>query len=122
VELLNLCRKNLSDDGLMIFRTPNMDAPFASTFAYGDFTHEVRLNYSSALQLMLSAGFSNVEVKPSFINAGGAKELLRKLSWGIVKFFSKLTLFASGKSTRNVLLTPNLVIKANNSVAQNANS
>jgi len=54
VELLQLIKGKLNPGGVAIFRTPNMDAPVASAFALGDFTHENYLNASSAEQVMLS--------------------------------------------------------------------
>jgi 2-polyprenyl-3-methyl-5-hydroxy-6-metoxy-1,4-benzoquinol methylase len=112
VKLLALIKEALKPGGIAIFRTPNMDAPFTSTYAFGDYTHQSFLNYSSAEQLFNSIEFSRVEVLPSFIKVKGAlKEILRKLVWKWVTFQSKLTLFASGKSTKGVYFTPNLIIK-----------
>ena len=113
VSLLELIKNSLNPNGVVLFRTPNCDGLFGSTYAYGDFTHEIYLNYQSAQQLMLSAGFSEVEVNASHIEvAGFFKNLIRKLLWLEVVVASRLILFASGKSSRNVLYTPNLVIKA----------
>ncbi|MEX0965940.1 MAG: class I SAM-dependent methyltransferase [Bacteroidia bacterium] len=111
LRLLGIIRNSLKPGGICIFRTPNMDAPFGSTYAYGDFTHEVLLNYSSAVQLMRSAGFVEVQVLPSTLEvSGAAKKILQRMAWTGVKFFSRLILFATGKSSRDVILTPNLII------------
>ena len=48
VQLLTGIRESLTPGGIAIFRTPNMDAPYATIFANGDFTHENYLNSSSA--------------------------------------------------------------------------
>lgn len=112
VKLLGLIKSALKPNGTAIFRTPNMDAPFTSTYAFGDYTHQSFLNLSSAEQLFNAVGFSRVEVLPSYIKVKGAlKETMRKLAWKWITFQAKLTLFASGKSTQGVLFTPNLIIK-----------
>lgn len=103
----------LKKGGVAIFRTPNMDAPFTSTYAYGDFTHQTLLNFSSANQLFMSAGFDDISVLPSYVKVEGMlKESLRKVLWHKMVWQSKLALFTTGKSTKGVYFTPNLVIRA----------
>jgi len=111
VHLLELVKKSLTENGMAIFRTPNMDGILASVYAYGDFTHQCLINYSSAQQLGLSCGFSHVEVLPSYIYVNGTvKEMIRKLFWWQFKLYTRLALFASGRSTKGVLFTPNLLL------------
>jgi 2-polyprenyl-3-methyl-5-hydroxy-6-metoxy-1,4-benzoquinol methylase len=112
LNLLNAIKSSLKPGGVAIFRTPNMDAPIASAYAYGDYTHQCLLNYSSARQIMLASGFNGVEILPSYMGVSGAlKNAVRSFLWGIVQFQHKLILFASGRSGREVLFTPNIVIK-----------
>ena len=111
VELLQLIQSKLKKGGMAIFRTPNMDAPIATAFAIGDFTHENYLNASSAEQVMLSCGFGNVRIRPSFMRVNGLlKEALRGILYRIMNFRLKLQLFATARSTQKVLFTPNLII------------
>lgn len=111
VRLLILIKEALKPNGIAIFRTPNLDAPYATIFANGDFTHENYLNSSSAKQVMLNCGFGKVEVLPSLIFIQNPlKEILRKVIWTFLKFRIKLELFASGRSS-NIVITPNLVIR-----------
>ncbi len=112
VEVL-LCVKNaLKPNGIAIFRTPNLDAPFASLFSNGDFTHENYINYSSANQLMLSMGFKDILVKDSFMETQGfLKELFRKVTWLLMKSFIKLLIFSTARTTRAMVYSPNLIIK-----------
>ena len=111
-ELLEKSKKALRDNGTLIFRTPNADAPFGSTYCFGDLTHEIFLNYSSAEQVFLSTGFEQISIFPSYIRVNGyLKNLMRRFLWFIVVVKSKVILFASGKSTKTVILTPNLLIK-----------
>ena len=113
MEFLSLAKAALKNNGLVIFRTPNGDAPFGSTYYFGDFTHEVVLNTFSAQQIMLTSGFVNVAVSSSLIRTAGIlKNTIRALVWYVITVFSKISLFASGKSTKNVLFSPNLIIRA----------
>ena len=111
VELLQLIKGKLNPGGIAIFRTPNMDAPIASAFALGDFTHENYLNASSAEQVMLSCGFSEVSVLPSTMRVQGIfKEIVRRIAYDWMELLLKIQLFATARSTRKVLFTPNLII------------
>ncbi len=113
MKLLSLIKTKLKKSGKVIFRTPNGDAPFGSTYYYGDFTHEVVLNYFSAEQIMLTSGFNSVEILSSCVKVPGfLKNLIRSILWPFVKFACKIILFASGKSTSNLFFTPNLIITA----------
>ncbi len=111
VELLQLIQRKLNAGGMAVFRTPNMDAPIASAFALGDFTHENYLNASSAEQVMLSCGFQDVAVLPSTMRVQGIfKEIVRRITYDWMELILKLQLFATARSTRKVLFTPNLII------------
>lgn len=113
VELFELIKKALRKGGMAIFRTPNLDAPMASVFAMGDFTHENFLNKNSAEQLVNSMDFKNTEVFPSYMYVkGGIKNLIRRIIWFVISLSIKTILFATGRSSRHVILTPNLVIRA----------
>jgi 2-polyprenyl-3-methyl-5-hydroxy-6-metoxy-1,4-benzoquinol methylase len=115
VELMQKIRNALKPDGLAIFRTPNLDSPIATVFANGDFTHENYLNASSAQQVLMAVGFSNVEVIPSFMRVTPFwKEWVRRFFYMSMVFRLKLELFATARSTRNIVFTPNMLIKASN--------
>lgn len=108
--VLNL-KKILNPGGMVIFRTPNMDAPYTSVFSYGDFTHECLLNKSSALQLMKSCGYSSVQVSGGLIRIKNPiKEIPRKLLWFFIVIKIKIWLFASGRTWSQVVFSPNIVI------------
>jgi len=113
MELLSMINARLNQNGQVILRTPNGDAPFGSTFYFGDFTHELILNCFSAEQVMLNADFQNVSILPSCVQVQGVfKNLFRSLLWPFVKLGCKAILFASGKTIKKVLFTPNLIITA----------
>lgn len=113
LRLLQLIRSRLSSVGRAIFRTPNMDAPFTSLYAYGDYTHETLLNSRSAAQLMHSAGFEEVQVLASpLIVHGFWKSLGQKISFALLTLVVKIAVFATARSSRGMLLTPNMLIVA----------
>ncbi|MFY0643699.1 MAG: methyltransferase domain-containing protein [Bacteroidia bacterium] len=113
MDFLTKCKKHLNKGGQVIFRTPNMDATMASVYAFADISHEVFLNKSSALQIMKSAGFKNVEVLPSLIwNQNPIKEFIRKILWTCHKMSRKFMLFSSGRTWNEVVFTPNIIIRA----------
>lgn len=112
VEVLTCVKDALKPNGTAIFRTPNLDAPFATLFSNGDFTHENYINYSSANQLMLSMGFKNIQVLNSIMETQGfLKELFRKLTWAVMKTFIKLLIFSTARTTNAMVFSPNLIIK-----------
>ena len=112
IDLLDIIKHALKPGGIAVFRTPNNDAPYATVFSRGDFTHENYMNASSATQLMLSMGFKDIEVKASHIEVDGfAKELIRKLVWKCFTIKAKLILFASARASKGVLFSPNMIIK-----------
>jgi SAM-dependent methyltransferase len=113
VGFLKKMRESLKPKGRVLFRTPNLDAPMATVFAHGDFTHENYINQSSAEQVMLSCGFTKVRVLPSLMRTGNPlKEFFRKMVYAVMRFRLKLLLFATARSTKGVLFSPNLVIEA----------
>ncbi len=113
VRLIELIRNALRKGGMAIFRTPNMDAPMANVFAMGDFTHENFINKNAAEQLMLSLDFKNVEVFPSYMYVKGyLKNSIRKLFWFFISKKIRILLFSTGRSAKHIILTPNLIIRA----------
>lgn len=113
VVLLDLVKSRMNDQARIIIRTPNMDTPFNSIYAFGDFTHENHLNAQSANQLMLSLGFKEIQTLPSrMATKGFIKEIVRSLLWTFINIFIRLIIFSTGRSSKNVILSPNLIIIA----------
>lgn len=112
IQFLHHVKNTLNDGGKAIFRTPNLDAPQTSVYAYGDFSHEVFLTKSSALQVMKALGFSKVHVSGGLLkNTNPILEFVRKAWWWKYKTFKKMVLFASGRTWHNVIFEPNLLIE-----------
>lgn len=116
VDLLQSIRKSLKPGGMAIFRTPNLDAFLSSVFANGDFTHENYMNASSAQQVCLACGFTHVQVLPGVMKIENPiKEMMRKCTALLVQLRFKLYLFATARSSKNVLWSPNMIVVAMNS-------
>lgn len=113
VDLLQNIRKSLKPGGIAIFRTPNMDAFLSTVFANGDFTHENYMNASSAQQVCMACGFSSVSVLPGLMRIENPlKEWLRRCASVVIRLRFKLYLFATARSSKNVLWSPNMIIVA----------
>ena len=113
VILMNTIKKALKPTGMVVFRTPNLDAPFGNMYANGDFTHENFMNKNSATQLLMAVGFRDVQVCSSYLVVKGFfKELIRKMLWQFFLLKYKIELFASARSHKNIVFTPNIIIIA----------
>jgi 2-polyprenyl-3-methyl-5-hydroxy-6-metoxy-1,4-benzoquinol methylase len=114
VHVLQCIQAALRPGGMVIFRTPNADAPLASLYTIGDFTHENTMNLTSAFQVMRSVGYSNVAVLPSRIRSHSIqREILRIPLWFVVRVACYIALVATSRSIKHVVLTPNMIIVAN---------
>lgn len=112
VRLLDLIRAALKPGGVCVVRVPNIDAPYGTLFAYGDFTHELLLNKDSASQLFRACGFEATVYPSSVRTESFLKELIRRPLWWLAVMHMKLTLFASSRTWRDVIFTPNLIVVA----------
>lgn len=113
LQLLALCYEKLEHGGHLVMRTPNMDAPFASVYGYGDLTHESLWNKHAAEQILSSSGFSEFKILGSKPWANQAiKRFMQKIGWKIFTSFMKLGLFTSGHRAEGVLFDPNLLLIA----------
>ena len=113
MDFLTKAKKCLNPGGKIILRTPNMDAPHTSLYAYGDISHETFLNKSSALQVMSSIGFTNADVYGGLVrNQNPLLEIVRRIGWWKYVLFKKLILFCSARTWHNVVFEPNLIIVA----------
>ena len=113
LRLLQGVYTHLKPGGLFIFRTPNADALRSSIFSAGDLTHEQILGNNSARQLCRAADFVDISVLPGYMRVSPYfKEVMRKLSWFLIKGYLKWQLFATGRSSKGIIFTPNILVKA----------
>lgn len=96
VAFLRAIRNSLQDDGLVIIQVPNLQAPDGQLHQYNDFTHEVGYVEHSLLQVLLTAGFHNIQFN-GFEDESPMKwkqlikGTLRALYWRYVKLIRRLT-------------------------------
>jgi len=90
VLLTSLIYKNLNDNGLVIFRTPNGQGIFAGTIIYGDLTHQTILTPNSIVQLLKQAGFDKINCFENGPIPKNLKGIMRKILWGFFKSFLNL--------------------------------
>jgi len=110
IELFTLILENLKPGGMYIFRTPNLDCPLPHPYSRGDFSHETFLNKHSSTQVLLATGFSSIEVKPGLIfSRNPLKEFFRKVFLSYLKITFKIRLLAFGYSSKDILISPNLI-------------
>lgn len=111
LKLLHLIKKSLKKGGNVIFRTPNMDSPMGTYYAFGDYTHEILLNTPSAYQIMKVAQFSDVQVLSSIkLSSNFIKRTLQKVMWWKIVLFIKIIFFATDRTSKGLIFTPNLII------------
>lgn len=113
ITLMKSMRGALRPGGEIILRTPNVDAPFGSVYSYGDFSHEMHLNKLSALEILSTLEFRDVQVIPSEPRSHTRmRELLRASIWAFMRPVFAALLFSRGLRQGDVILTPNMVIRA----------
>lgn len=78
IEIVNLIYAALKPNGMVILKTPNMSAPFASISRYIDITHEIGFTDKSLTQLLKIVGFQRVEISPKTKDYGIKQRLLWK--------------------------------------------
>jgi len=66
IKFLELCRKALRPNGMLILKTPNMSHPLAGRNRYVDFTHETGFTEHSLYQVCAAAGFESINLYGEF--------------------------------------------------------
>jgi 2-polyprenyl-3-methyl-5-hydroxy-6-metoxy-1,4-benzoquinol methylase len=85
IKLFMLINQNLTDEGLLVIRTPNGEGLFPNSIIYGDLTHQTIFNQNSIIQLL---SYSNFSRQFCFENAPVSKNLkgiIRLLLWRALK-------------------------------------
>ncbi|MCU0442999.1 MAG: class I SAM-dependent methyltransferase [Bacteroidia bacterium] len=118
VSLLHHVLNALKPGGKLILRTPNADSPMSSVYLFGDFTHELILNASSAHQLLVTCGFQNIHIQKAFTQSlHPIKRLFQQTSWWLLELAQKWKLFATARTTKGMVFTPNMIAVAHKSVS-----
>jgi cyclopropane fatty-acyl-phospholipid synthase-like methyltransferase len=81
--LLTLIFQALRPGGRLIIQTPNAESPWFGSVAYSDFTHEWFFTPRGLHDVLLQAGFTNYQARPSEPVLAGYKwsRFMRFLTW-----------------------------------------
>jgi SAM-dependent methyltransferase len=111
MEMLAAVHRVLKPGGRCVAHVPNSDGLFGMRIRYGDFTHELALNPSSARQVFRVAGFREVRCFEDKPRVHGPASLVRRVIWDLGTLPSRLLLAAESGVTRAVL-SQNMMIEA----------
>lgn len=111
MEMLAAVRRVLKPGGRCLAHVPNSDGLFGMRIRYGDFTHELALNASSARQIFRVAGFREVRCFEDKPRVHGAVSLVRRVIWDVGTLPSRLLLAAESGAT-GAILSQNMMIEA----------
>ena len=113
IEVLQSIYRALSDNGVLVMRTPNIDARLGSALSYGDLTHEMHLNKYSALELFASLEYRSVEILPVFpVSSSRLTKILRSVASPLLNLHSRIEHLVQGVSYSATISTPNMMIIA----------
>lgn len=103
----------LAPNGILILRTPNIDARLGSVLSFGDLTHELHLSKMSVLELFLSLPYASVDILPVPASGGGVlTRIIRALLTPILTVADRLTHIVQGISWSATVRTPNMIVIA----------
>jgi SAM-dependent methyltransferase len=106
--LLTLIADRLAQNGLLVFRVPNMASALALTNYFGDLSHVTPLNASSIRQLAYGTGLRIASINPEpFSRPTSVFSLIGILLWPLTYLLQRSMNAAFG--IRNSILTPNLI-------------
>jgi SAM-dependent methyltransferase len=111
MDVLAEIRRVLKPGGRCIAHVPNSDGLYGMRIRYGDFTHELAFNPSSARQIFRVAGFREVlcfEDKP---RVHGFISLMRRMIWDVGTLPARL-LLAAETGAIGAILSQNIMIEA----------
>lgn len=113
IQALQAIYEALKPGGVLILRTPNVDARLGSVLSYGDLTHEMHLNKISVLELFASLPFTSVQILPVQVSGGGlAARLIRTIISPLLSFVNRCNHLVQGIPWSSTIKTPNMLIVA----------
>lgn len=94
IPLLQAIRKALKPTGRLIVEVPNGDAVLANIMRYGDFTHQISYTERSLRQIMLMAGYTDINIMQAKLPLDHPLRLLQitaqKIIFGLVKLLCRV--------------------------------
>lgn len=85
IPLLQMIRKSLLPNGILICYVPNLENPFTSYTRYHDFTHTIGFTQNSLRMVMNAAGFSKTDIIIPEGTGGGLLKTMKKTSKSILR-------------------------------------
>lgn len=111
MQVLALIRRVLKQGGRCIAHVPNSEGLFGMRIRYGDFTHELAFNATSARQVFRVAGFQQVRCFEDKPRVHGPTSLARRIIWELGTLPSRV-LLAAETGSRGAILSQNMMIEA----------
>ncbi len=105
LDFINLCKMRLNIHGRLVLQTPNASSPFFGEVRYGDFTHELGFTPKLLSQLLIRAGFTNIESRETGPIPRGysLKSTIRFGIWQIIRtLFWLITLIETGGDEQRI--------------------
>jgi 2-polyprenyl-3-methyl-5-hydroxy-6-metoxy-1,4-benzoquinol methylase len=94
--LFNLLSKVLTDDGVIILRTPNAQGLFANSVYWGDLTHRTFFSFASMNQLVKSVGLNVISGKEDGPIKNHILGFPRYFIWAVIKLLLNIVRRISG--------------------------
>ena len=110
--LMDEIYRSLAPGGCCILHTANADGLYSMGIRYGDVTHEMALNETSARQLLTTVGFHSVKCHEDVPSVHGIKSMVRFMLWHFLTTYLRL-LWLAETGSRGVILSRNFLIVAN---------
>jgi len=114
LRFLELSLKSLKPSGRIILQTPNAESPWAGTYRYGDFTHEIGLTSGALDGLLRLSGFVGISVREAGPIPLGYSPIssLRYALWQIIRTGLKVWNLAETGGVGSKIFTRNFLISA----------
>lgn len=114
---LELAKRALKEEGLIILQVPNGASPYFGRIRYGDFTHELAFTASSIKQVLKNASFESIQVLPWPPVRSSLNSHLRYFLWRFVMAIVAIpVILETGKW--NHILTMNLIVTCKKNSAE----
>jgi predicted TPR repeat methyltransferase len=110
LELLQLVQIRLAPTGRFIIKTPNACSPWASSYRYGDLTHEVIFDADCLASALRLAGFAKISVREDDPYVHGVKSAVRWLGWKLIWYGCALWNLVETGTTMGGIYTRNMVL------------
>jgi SAM-dependent methyltransferase len=113
IQLTDSVHRVLRPNGRWIIHTPNAESPFGMRMRYWDITHELAFTRTSLSQVLLSAGFSQVNCYEDQPIPHGVKSATRWVFWKIIRSLLRFYIAVeTGDTGRETIFSQNFIAVA----------